>query len=178
MAERPGVMFYFDLEPALKMLSNEEAGQLFKASMEYVHYGLAPEFDGLVAMAWSFVRPKLDRDGEQYKNKILQQSWKGYISRIKDESERPSFDEWYENIYKPQSATANNGQPSQPTITTTITPTTKASSSGTTTITSRGSKGGGALRLLPESESGVTNGKRNQRLDEINAIISSGLGSG
>lgn len=41
-----------------------------------------------------------------------------------------------------------------------------------------GCRGGGALHSPPEPESGVTNSKRNQRLDEINAIISGGLGSG
>lgn len=177
MAERPGIMFYFDVEPALEMLSNEEAGQLFKAAMQYGHYGVAPEFDGLVAMAWSFVQPKIDRDNEAYKQKCMDNSYNRYRGVCKDRGTEP-LDKavWAEQIYLPSLTNVNNG--CNPSPTTTVTPTSKSSSSGTTTTTTGGSKGGGGLLPLPEPQSGVTNDKRNRRLSEIDAMMARGLGSG
>lgn len=65
--EQSGVVIFFDIEPALEMLSAEQRGHLFTAIIEYGHHGVIPEFgDQLIKMAWSFIRPSIDRANEKY----------------------------------------------------------------------------------------------------------------
>lgn len=69
MAEKgqAGVVVFFDIEPALEMLNAEQCGHLFTAIIRYGHYGTSPTFeDQLVKMAWSFVKPSIDRANEKY----------------------------------------------------------------------------------------------------------------
>lgn len=68
MAEkkRPGVMFYFETRPCLRRLSLEEKGLLLEAALDYAQYGQIPELDGMAGMAWDFIQPRVDRDGERY----------------------------------------------------------------------------------------------------------------
>lgn len=62
---RPGVMIYFSLRPALKYLNDEQLGQLLKAILDYPEHGEQPDFvDSLLGMAWSFVVSGIDRDWE------------------------------------------------------------------------------------------------------------------
>lgn len=119
MAERPGVMFYFDTMPAIKKMEPNDVYAVFMAGMEYGQFGVVPELDGVASIVWDLIKPKIDRDGEAYQKKVLQQTWKGYIRHIENEADRPTFDEWYEGIYLPQLATASQSKPNQPTITTT-----------------------------------------------------------
>ena len=62
MGKRPGVMLYFDLRPSLKLLSTEDRGRLFDAILDYAELGVVPELDGMLAMAWEFIRPRIDKD--------------------------------------------------------------------------------------------------------------------
>ena len=64
--QRPGVMIYFDIAHSINRLSNEERGILFSAIMEYGEFGTVPALDGMLAMAWDFIRPRLDRDAKKY----------------------------------------------------------------------------------------------------------------
>lgn len=65
---KPGVVIYFDVVNALKMLDYPEKGRLFEAIMEYGQNGTVPKFDnGMLTMAWAFVQPALDRDSLSYK---------------------------------------------------------------------------------------------------------------
>lgn len=68
MAEkkRPGVMLYFDVRPCLKRLSLEEKGRLFEGILDYAQYGVIPEFEGMLGVAWDFIQPRIDRDEERY----------------------------------------------------------------------------------------------------------------
>lgn len=82
--ERPGVMLYFDLEPALKMLDDSQCGRLLKAIFRYAHYGENPEFDdALLSMAWSFVKNAVDRDNERYETTIRERKIAGIKSDFK-----------------------------------------------------------------------------------------------
>ena len=81
MANRPGVMLYFDIEPGLKMLDDSQRGKLLAAIMEYAHYGVVPAFeDLLLSMAWSFVKTSIDRDGERYQSNVHQKRIAGIKS--------------------------------------------------------------------------------------------------
>ena len=84
MAERPGVMLYFDIEPGLKMLDDPQRGQLLTAIMEYAHFGTVPDFaDPLLSMAWSFVKTSIDRDGERYEKAVTKKKISGITSDFK-----------------------------------------------------------------------------------------------
>ena len=84
MAERPGVMLYFDIEPGLKMLDDPQRGQLLTAIIEYAHFGAVPEFsDPLLSMAWSFVKTSIDRDGERYEKAVVKKKISGITSDFK-----------------------------------------------------------------------------------------------
>lgn len=84
MAERPGVMLYFDIDPGLKMLDDPQRGQLLTAIMEYAHFGIVPDFtEPLLSMAWSFVKTSIDRDGERYEKAVIKKKISGITSDFK-----------------------------------------------------------------------------------------------
>lgn len=66
---RPGVMFYFDIRPCLKRLDAESKGKLFEAILDYGEYGIMPEFEGMLGIAWDFIQPRVDHDGDRYQEK-------------------------------------------------------------------------------------------------------------
>ena len=95
MRKRPGVMLYFDLRPSLKLLSTEDRGRLFDAILDYAELGVVPELDGMLAMAWEFIRPRIDKDGERYERQIAQRQYAVYSREAKRRGETPlSFDDW------------------------------------------------------------------------------------
>ena len=63
---RPGIMLYFDILEPIRVLPDEDKGRLLVAILEYGKDGTAPEFEGMLALAWGFVRPKIDRDLQEY----------------------------------------------------------------------------------------------------------------
>ena len=84
MAERPGVMLYFDIEPGLKMLDDPQRGQLLTAILEYAHFGAVPDFTApMLSMAWSFVKTSIDRDGERYEKAVTKKKISGITSDFK-----------------------------------------------------------------------------------------------
>lgn len=149
MAERPGIMFYFDLEPALSMLTDSEAGQLFRAAMEYGHFGVIPELAGMAAMAWAFVKPKIDRDNEAYRQKCKDNAYNRYKGVCKDRGEIPlSKEVWEERVYSPSLTLVDNGSNSSPT--TEGTRTSKANSAPTAESAAEGAGKGKAKGVRGE----------------------------
>lgn len=69
MKERPGVLIYFSLRPAIKRLTLEEKGTLFEAILDYAQNGVYPDFDGVLGICWDFVQPQIDADGASYRDK-------------------------------------------------------------------------------------------------------------
>ena len=95
MAQRPGVMFYFDLRPCLKRLTLEEKGRLFEAILNYAELGEVPELEGMCGVAWDFIQPRIDRDGEAYNRSILQKLYATYCREQKRAGETPlPFGQW------------------------------------------------------------------------------------
>lgn len=96
MAERPGVMLYFDsVRPALNRLDDTQCGQLFRAVVDYAQYGVFPELDTLVGMAFDLLVPKIDRDAEKYEESREQRQYAVYC-REKQKAGEPclKFAEW------------------------------------------------------------------------------------
>lgn len=94
--EKPGTMIYFDIASSVKMLSDEEAGKLFKGILEYSQYGVVPDFDGqysMLGMAWGgVVKPALDRANEHYIDAVYKQKIKGLTSAFKSYATKNGLD--------------------------------------------------------------------------------------
>lgn len=92
---RPGIMVYFDMMGPLKVLSDADKGRLFWAMLEYGQTGKEPDFDGLLALAWEFVKPKIDKDSEEYNRTVLKRQYATFCRDRKRKGEPDiSFEEW------------------------------------------------------------------------------------
>lgn len=183
MAERPGIMFYFDLEPALAMLSDAEAGQLFKAAMAYAHLGVVPEFGGMAAMAWTFVKPKIDRDNDAYQRTCVQNSFNRYLGECKKNGVTAlSREAWEVKIYAPRQrelTSVDDGSNPSPTTTGAITQTrTVASTPASTSATDgegegagRGKGKGARGKGEGETDADNDNSQRNAALEMLDNYI-------
>ena len=60
-------MFYLDYEEHLELLTDAEQGQLTMALIHYAKDGIIPEFDGMLKMAFSFIKAQIDRDSDKFK---------------------------------------------------------------------------------------------------------------
>ena len=136
---RPGIMVYFDMMGPLKVLPDAEKGQLFWAMLEYGKSGIAPDFDGLLALAWEFVRPKLDKDFEEYNRTVLKRQYAAFC-RIRKKNDEPeiSFEDWLATIgeqnYQMVSSD-NKWYPTTTTVTSTTTTTAITTAAAVTTTT-------------------------------------------
>lgn len=72
MAERPGMMIYFDDWKSLfSFISYEQLGRLLFAAIVYCTEEKEVVFsdDKALAMAWAMLKPKIDRDEARYYEK-------------------------------------------------------------------------------------------------------------
>ena len=96
---RPGIMLYFDLLGPIRALSDADKGRLLVAMLEYGRDGIVPEFDGMLAFAWEFVKPKLDKDGESYESVKLQRKYAAFCKRRAAENlPKIPFEEWLRTV--------------------------------------------------------------------------------
>ena len=94
---RPGIMLYFDILEPIKVLPDADKGRLLVAMLEYGQSGIVPEFEGMLALAWGFVKPKLDRDGETYENAKVQRKYAAFCKqRTTLNLPKVPFEEWLE----------------------------------------------------------------------------------
>ena len=143
---RPGIMLYFDILEPLKVLPDADKGRLFVAILEYGQTGVNPEFEGMLAMAWGFIKPKLDRDGIAYENTTAQRKYAAFCKKLKARGlEKIEFDDWMvlpDTERERLLTTVTECNPS-----TTVSPTTKttlsSSTSSTPTVTAISATTGG-----------------------------------
>ena len=92
---RPGIMVYFDMLGPIKVLPDADKGRLFVAMLEYGQSGIVPQFDGMLALAWGFVKPKIDKDESEYNLSVLRRQ---YATTCRERKKKGlpdiSFDEW------------------------------------------------------------------------------------
>ena len=129
---RPGIMLYFDILEPIRVLPDADKGRLLVAMLEYGQTGTVPVFDGMLALAWGFVKPKIDKDEAEYNLSVLRRQYATVCRERKKKGEPDiTFDEWvktnYNGDYRGVSMVTNDNQ-WYPTTTTTTTP-------STTTIT-------------------------------------------
>lgn len=92
---KPGVMFYFDVRPCIKRLDINEKGRLFEAILDYAEFGIVPDLDGALGVAWDFIQPKLDRDADRYDKQLEQKQYAVFSREVrKNGGNQVSFDEW------------------------------------------------------------------------------------
>lgn len=126
---RPGIMLYFDILEPIRVLPDADKGRLLVAMLEYGQSGTVPDFDGMLALAWGFVRPKIDRDFEEYNRSVLRRQYATVCRERKRKGEPEiSFDEWVNTIDNQCSSMITNDNQWHPTTTT-------APSTSTTTNT-------------------------------------------
>ena len=181
MAEkgRPGVMLYFDLRPCLKRLSNQEKGQLFEYILDYAEFGEVPEAEGLVGVAWDFIKPRIDHDAERYeevserRRQAAQKRWDKQEKEMQADA----------NECKSMQMDANAYFAMQTMPTTTTTSTTKTTTTPSTTSTSastfipnaipRAPGRSGPERLAVEKEMSFEELRR-QKLNQLAQMMDSG----
>ena len=128
---RPGIMLYFDILEPIKVLPDADKGRLLVAMLEYGQTGTVPVFDGMLALAWGFVKPKIDKDEAEYNLSVLRRQYATVCRERKRKGEPEiTFDEWLKT-----NGTHDNQKPSMvtndnqwyPTTTATTTPSTNTS---------------------------------------------------
>ncbi len=107
-AGRPGVMLYFDITPLMRLLSEAQRGVLVLDILEYAENGTEPDYtdDRELAIAWTQIRPKLDRDGERYNECVMQRRYAVFSREEKRHGREPcSFEEWKQEYGEAPSST-------------------------------------------------------------------------
>ena len=135
---RPGIMLYFDILEPIRVLPDADKGRLFVAMLEYGQSGKAPEFEGMLAMAWGFVKPNLDRDEEAYENAKVQRNYATFCKRRKSlKLPKIPFEEWLNMTeYERQRMVMEDNEPKRAVdFDVPRYPTTTATSSSTTSST-------------------------------------------
>lgn len=134
---RPGIMLYFDILEPIRELPDAEKGQLLVAMLEYGQSGKVPEFNGKLGLtlAWGFIRPKLDKDSEEYNKTVLKRQYATFCRDRKKKGEpEVSFEYWLMTIDNQNYQVISSDTKWHPTTSTTpTTPTPTNTSTSTTT---------------------------------------------
>ena len=145
---RPGIMLYFDILEPIKVLPDADKGKLLVAMLEYGQTGNVPAFEGMLALAWGFVKPKIDKDEEEYNLSVLRRQYATVCRERKKKGEPEiTFDEWLKT-----NGSHDNQKPSMmindnqwyPTTTTTPSTSTTTSTTTAAAATTNTSDGGGS----------------------------------
>ena len=75
--EKKSFLMYLDYEEQFALLTDEQLGQLLRTVMEYERTQIVPELDGIVKMAFSFIKAQLDRDREKYEDRCAKNKENG-----------------------------------------------------------------------------------------------------
>ena len=141
---RPGIMVYFDMLGPIKVLPDADKGRLFVAMLEYGQSGMEPDFGGDLglSLAWGFVKPKLDKDSDEYNKTVLKRQY-ATVCRDRKKKGEPdiSFEEWMMTIDNQSYHVISHDTKWYPTTTTTpstTTNTTTATAAAASTTTGAG----------------------------------------
>jgi len=104
MAKQPGVMLYFEIRPCLERLSMDQQGQLFRAILDYGEWGVEPDFQYMLGIAWDFIKPRLDRDREHYEE-VCEKRRQAILSRWENKQEDTNVYTEYQQQPQPQNQT-------------------------------------------------------------------------
>lgn len=135
----PGIMFYNDLVPIMRVLDGDQVKKIFIGAFDYSETGAFPDGLNEVASAvWMLLCPKLDRDAENYNDKVLKNRYAAYKRWAEAHGDNIlSFDDWIETLESDADSMQTHADAMQtqcdPMPTTTVTPT--VTKTVTTTVT-------------------------------------------
>ena len=160
---RPGIMLYFDILEPIKVLPDADKGRLLVAMLEYGKNGTVPEFDGMLALAWGFVKPKIDKDEAEYNLSVLRRQYATVCRERKRKGEPEiTFDEWLKtngnHDNQKQSMVTNDNQWYPTTSTTTTSPTNTSTSITTAAAATTSTTGKNAAAATIETNVKVVGG--------------------
>ena len=75
--DKSSFLIYLDYQEQFDLLTDEEAGRLIKAIIKYEKTGEIPKLDGMLKMAFSFIKTQLDRDRKKWKEEKQKRSEAG-----------------------------------------------------------------------------------------------------
>lgn len=96
----PGFMIYFDaINPFLKHMSNEEAGEMIRALTNYAYTGESPkDISPMAAIAIQIMQPSIDTGAERYADTVAKRKYATYVRECKKKKLVPLlFEQWNEN---------------------------------------------------------------------------------
>ena len=97
--EKPGVMVYFDVKNSVDLLSDQEAGILFRAILNYGLNGTEDQLDGSLSIIWPMIRARLDIDDQRYRDTIEKRQYANYVRRAKVNGEEAmDFEDWLASV--------------------------------------------------------------------------------
>lgn len=67
--DKNSFLIYLDYEEQFNLLTDEQIGQLMRAIIRYEKTKEVPKLEGMLKMAFSFIKTQLDRDREKYQAK-------------------------------------------------------------------------------------------------------------
>lgn len=70
-------VLYTDYIEQVQLLNDQQAGQLFRAILNYAAGKNLPDLDGMTTMAFSFIRTRMDRDAAEYQKTVEARSKAG-----------------------------------------------------------------------------------------------------
>ena len=95
--EKPGVMIYGDLHSTIARLDDAQAGQLFRAIMDYGLEGTMPQLPSPLDLLWPMIQLRLDADDDRYYDVINKRSYAAYVRWAKEKNQTPlSYESWLE----------------------------------------------------------------------------------
>ena len=133
---RPGIMLYFDILEPIRVLPDADKGRLLVAMLEYGKSGTLPQFDGDLGLtlAWGFVKPKLDKDSDEYNKTVLKRQYATFCRDRKKRNEPEiSFDEWLMTLDASDYQMVSHDTKWYPSTTTPTTPSSTPNTSTTAT---------------------------------------------
>lgn len=72
-------VLYTDYIEQVQLLNDQQAGQLFRAILNYATGKNLPDLDGMTTMAFSFIRTRMDRDAAEYQKTVEARSKAGKL---------------------------------------------------------------------------------------------------
>jgi len=75
--DKKSFLIYLDYKEHFDLLTDEQLGQLMRVIMEYEATGEEPKIDGVLKMAFSFIKKQLDRDREKWQEQKSKKSEAG-----------------------------------------------------------------------------------------------------
>lgn len=75
--DKASFLIYLDYEEQFNLLTDEQLGQLMRAIIEYEKTGKVPNLEGIIKMAFSFIKGQLDRDRKKWQEEKKKKSEAG-----------------------------------------------------------------------------------------------------